>query len=296
MSRPTEVTDWAVSPDALKEPVPEDRKQTGWVKLSNGFGEKPSIKIYNGWMNLIGRWIAYLKSSQTPVGHIIYSTLNESQFLSTSPFGDWVLCDGRDVQGSAYQTLTNRTDVPDMRAMYPLMLNSELDPIFYSVVDESVARLDSVIKYDKGSITPFDSSDDPYVNFNISSVKMAQYQAGTLQQDSRSLSITRTNSSAGKFFYNQNADINGDSDHKKRWLRDGNLNGVGETKITSGNTAHSHDLNFGNQISSSSNLPNYLYTNQKTNRSASKTVDVSFDDNNRLIPKTYTVNMYIRIN
>ena len=90
--------------------------------------------------------------------------------------------------------------------------------------------------------------------------------------------------------------MNGDSAQKKRWIHDATLNGTGFARIESSNNPHSHNLLFSNLTAQSSELPRTLYTNSKINRSASKTVNVSFNDANRLVPKTYTVNIYIRIN
>lgn len=311
MSKPTEVTDWAVSSDALKEPVPEDRKQTGWVKLSNGFGEKPPLKIYNGWMNLIGRWIAYLKSNQTPVGHIIYSTLSESQFLSTSPFGDWVLCDGRDVQGSVYQTLTNRTNVPDMRALFPLMQNSDLDPIFYSVVNESVSEFAQPLKYDKGSTYPYNFlvDNDMEVSFDISQVKMNKKSSSI--NSSGYFSVGQNINWGGRFVFDDNhpnaewpalyTRLKGDSDgyiHRTDW-EEPNSTEYLDNVYSDQKFDHSHTVIFGNQVTgggASSNLPFSLKTASKIQRSGSKTVTVDSPANSRLLPKTYAVNMYVRIN
>ena len=247
-------------------------------------------------MNLVHRWIKYLAANQTPVGHMIHSTLDETQFSSISPSGDWVLADGRNIEGSKFAQLTGRETVPDMRAMYPLMLDSELDSVEYNVVNESVARLDSALKYDKGNVLPFDGGTQPLVNYDISSVKMRHFQTNSMNQSTGNFTMTRSNNNVGgRFYYDQN-DYMYDVSKAKRWLHDSNLNGTGYSRIESDNNAHSHEVAFGNYLSSSSQLPATLFTNSKINRSASKTVDVSFNDINRLIPKTYTVNIYIRIN
>jgi len=297
MALPPQVTEWAIADDALKEEVTEDRKESGWQKLANGFGEKPPLKIYNGWMNLVHRWIKYLTANQTPVGHMIHSTLDSTQFSSISPSGDWVLADGRNVEGSKFAELTGRETVPDMRAMYPLMLNDELDAVEYDVVRESVSRLDSVIKYDKGNITCHPLDEYPEVNFNISSVKMNNYQTNEIFVGVPSFSVQKTTSTIGSaLYYNQVKTNPYHSDYnrlKKGFVTDTSSN---TSFLQSANNAHSHSITFGNNTTGTSNLPNWLTTNSKINRSASKTVDVSFDDDNRLIPKTYTVNIYIRIN
>ena len=299
MALPTENTEWATDDNALKENVPEERKLTGWKKLANGFGEKPPLKIYNGWMNLVHRWVKYLASNQTPVGHMIHSTLDEAQFSSVSPGGDWVLADGRNIEGSKFAQLTGRETVPDMRAMYPIMLDSELDAVEYNVVNESLAKLDTPLKYDKGSITPFRASEDPYVSYNISSVKMNNYQTNEIFKNTPFFSVQKTtNSKPGALYYNQYKTNPNRPDFAlkaKRFITDS----FNTNFLTSSNNPHNHNIIFGNTVTgggASSNLPSFVNTNSKINRSTSKTVDVSFNDTNRLIPKTYTVNIYIRIN
>jgi len=52
------------------------------------------------------------------VGDIVSSALDESTFQSLRNT-TWVLCDGRSVPGSTFQTLTGMTNIPDLRGRYP---------------------------------------------------------------------------------------------------------------------------------------------------------------------------------
>ena len=54
----------------------------------------------------------------TTIGTIDQSFLTEAQHNAASGNTDWVLCDGRDVTGSEYHTLTGLTKVPDLRGAY----------------------------------------------------------------------------------------------------------------------------------------------------------------------------------
>jgi hypothetical protein len=51
------------------------------------------------------------------VGDIVQSMLTEAQFQSLRGM-DWVLMDGRSVVGSAYETITGETNIPDARGTY----------------------------------------------------------------------------------------------------------------------------------------------------------------------------------
>jgi hypothetical protein len=62
-----------------------------------------------------------------PVGSIIDSMLNETQFnaVSGAPSGTyWVPCDGRDCTGSAYATISGYSSVPDLRGVFRRGLNN----------------------------------------------------------------------------------------------------------------------------------------------------------------------------
>jgi len=53
-----------------------------------------------------------------PVGSVVASLLDETNFYATKSSSFWVLCDGRDVTGSLYNTVTGNTHVPDMRGLF----------------------------------------------------------------------------------------------------------------------------------------------------------------------------------
>ena len=53
-----------------------------------------------------------------PVGSIVSSLLDEANFYATKSNSFWVLCDGRNVAGSQYQTVTGNANVPDMRGLF----------------------------------------------------------------------------------------------------------------------------------------------------------------------------------
>lgn len=57
------------------------------------------------------------RSSSVPVGSVIHSLLTEAQFQATMGSG-WVLADGRNVSGSAYQSITGNATIPDMRGRF----------------------------------------------------------------------------------------------------------------------------------------------------------------------------------
>ncbi len=54
-----------------------------------------------------------------PVSMIILSGAPDESTFQGAYGSDWVLADGRNVQGSAYHKLTGFTNVPDMRGRYP---------------------------------------------------------------------------------------------------------------------------------------------------------------------------------
>ncbi len=287
MALPPKVTKWADADNALKEEITEDRKASGWVKLANGFGEKPPLKIYNGWMNLVHRWIKYLTANQTPVGHMIHSTLSESAFNSVSPAGEWVLADGRNIEGSAFETLTGRETVPDMRALYPLMTDTELDDVEYSVLSESIKQLHTNLVYDKGSLLPTSNANDNRVYYDISSAALrpstVSYWDWELLASNMYFAVSQTNNNA-RYYYNS---VTNSYDNRPPRVVDAG----GPYKFRSSNISHSHSIDFGD-----GGLPDFITTNSKITRGASKTVNVGFDNTSRLLPKTYTVNIYIRIN
>lgn len=52
-----------------------------------------------------------------PVGAVKWAMLDETQFQAQMGTG-WILCDGRSVAGSDYETITGNSTVPDARATY----------------------------------------------------------------------------------------------------------------------------------------------------------------------------------
>ena len=54
-----------------------------------------------------------------PVSMIILSGAPDEATFQGAYGSEWVLADGRDVQGSAFHKLTGLTNVPDMRGRYP---------------------------------------------------------------------------------------------------------------------------------------------------------------------------------
>lgn len=66
----------------------------------------------------IGGVCNYLLLNKAAVGDIVMSALDESTF-QTQRDTTWVLCDGRSVIGSQYQSLTGQTNIPDLRGRYP---------------------------------------------------------------------------------------------------------------------------------------------------------------------------------
>lgn len=71
----------------------------------------------------MGGAINYCLTNIAPVGSVMTSFLDESTYQSQVGTG-WILCDGRSVVGSQYQSLTGHTNVPDMRGLYPRMKNN----------------------------------------------------------------------------------------------------------------------------------------------------------------------------
>lgn len=71
------------------------------------------------------KWFSKLYTFGTSwsVGDARHSFLTETQFQSVN--GDtWVLCDGRDVTGSQYHTITGNTTVPDARGQFLRGINN----------------------------------------------------------------------------------------------------------------------------------------------------------------------------
>jgi len=141
MAKPTENIKWATDAAALKQPYGEEKKKFGWIKLSDGYAEKPNLKIVNYLQNLIYRWLEYLTVSSAPVGTIIYSVLSEVQFSAVSPNGEWVLCDGRSITGSVYEEVTGVSTVPDKRSLYTTMTDVSITSSSYTILSDSVAQL-----------------------------------------------------------------------------------------------------------------------------------------------------------
>jgi hypothetical protein len=60
--------------------------------------------------------VAAIKAEPSPIGTVISSLLTEAEISGMT--GVWVLCDGRNVAGTAYATLTKRNTVPDLRGSF----------------------------------------------------------------------------------------------------------------------------------------------------------------------------------
>lgn len=63
----------------------------------------------------------YLREIIMPIGSVVASMLTESDFQAqtTNPTPErWVLADGRNVAGSAYEALTGNSTIPDLRAVF----------------------------------------------------------------------------------------------------------------------------------------------------------------------------------
>lgn len=61
-----------------------------------------------------------MRNIALPVGSVVASMLTEAQFQaqtgSPSP-ATWILCDGRSIAGSLFQSVTGNTNVPDLRGI-----------------------------------------------------------------------------------------------------------------------------------------------------------------------------------
>ena len=61
MTKPDNPTNWANSDSSLKQTVSASRQSQGWTTSIdsdlNLVGEKPPIKEWNGWMNIVGQWV-----------------------------------------------------------------------------------------------------------------------------------------------------------------------------------------------------------------------------------------------
>lgn len=62
--------------------------------------------------------INYALQNKASVGDIMMSALDQSTFQAQRGTS-WVLCDGRNVTGSTYQSLTGQTNIPDLRGVFP---------------------------------------------------------------------------------------------------------------------------------------------------------------------------------
>ena len=70
------------------------------------------------WQKIAGsiNWIL-INMQSTSIGQIKASMLTEAQFQSTAGTG-WVLCDGRSVAGSEYESVTGNSTIPDLRGSF----------------------------------------------------------------------------------------------------------------------------------------------------------------------------------
>jgi microcystin-dependent protein len=69
-------------------------------------------------LSAMGGAINYTLLNKSSVGDIVMSALDQATFQSQRDT-TWVLCDGRSVIGSTYQSLTSQTNIPDLRGRYP---------------------------------------------------------------------------------------------------------------------------------------------------------------------------------
>ena len=72
--------------------------------------------------------IVEIRSSQFTIGSVQQSLLSEAQFQEQMGTG-WVLCDGRDVSGSSFQTLGYGSKVPDCRGRFLRILGNKSAPL-----------------------------------------------------------------------------------------------------------------------------------------------------------------------
>lgn len=81
-------------------------------------------------LSKIGGSINWLNANAADqIGDLRSSFLTETQFQTQRGTG-WVLCDGRDVTGSDYETLTGSSNIPDVRGRFMRMKDNgrSLDP------------------------------------------------------------------------------------------------------------------------------------------------------------------------
>jgi len=108
---------WAADNAALKVEANGNQQQRGWDTADGtitGNPDQPTLQTTNGWMHAVYSWLEYINGIRTPIGTILTSALSEEQFNSVTS-GNWALCDGRDVGGSQWSTITLGTNAPDLR-------------------------------------------------------------------------------------------------------------------------------------------------------------------------------------
>ena len=314
MAEPTNIVKWATDADALKEAVSENRKQLGWIKLNSGFGEKPSILTMNGWNNLVYRWIEYLFANRGPVGTMMWSALSESEFNSVSPSGDWVLCDGRSSLGTLYYDKTGRNTIPDMRAMFARMENSELDVDFYTYSNDKVSTNSATYEYENGD-NYLSSAPDGYLT------EINDLDASELRATNHSSSIYHGGFYGSSVFTlnackttNQSTSDIFEKGGANQWAPPYAGNNYDPNKPTTPTITQSYTsipatnpepASTGNAVSNkvSHNHDVYLSNNNIGTMTSSSVISVSPEEEtdistsvSRLLPNTACLNCFIRIN
>lgn len=316
MAQPTNSTKWADDNDALKVGITEERQKFGWKKLSNGFGERPSIFLINGWYNLVYRWIEYLFANRGPVGTMIWSVLDEAQFNSVVPSGDWVLCDGRDVIGTSYYNKTNFANVPDMRGLFSSMPNHDLSTDVYQYHSDSISNHGVVYEYENGENFLRDGGNSTLdSNFYTTGLRLINNgepeSYSQTSNESREIAVTRTDPNASfspwdsyrfSAIYNSGLDLTVPGNVKEFgtfWTYnyqefdasagEGNFVNAPNT----GDQAHTHELSVGHNRT---NIPSTLTSSSVTSVSGQAIVDLEITDTGRLLPETICLNCFIRIN
>lgn len=95
------------------------------IPPSSAFAQQESVQfnqpVSEASASAIGALANYLRQIILPVGSVVYSVLDEAafQFQNGGPSpAVWILADGRNVAGSAYQGLTGSSTIPDLRGVF----------------------------------------------------------------------------------------------------------------------------------------------------------------------------------
>lgn len=87
------------------------------VQAESVFTGKP---VAQSLMATVGQGMNFAVINTAQVGDVVSSFLDEATFQSLRDT-TWILCDGRSVAGSEFQSLTGLALAPDMRGRYPRM-------------------------------------------------------------------------------------------------------------------------------------------------------------------------------